>query len=142
MPKIYRVMRKADDDLPIVDASGKGLGVRGTPVNGIVDVDLDEGGNVILNGKGMSVAPAWRALPYFLDPRRLKHLFPGARGAADTYCFTMGDGLFQDGPVAAGLNLKQDTPQHGNVVPQQLVLLERFQADVGATRKNWTIEET
>src|SRR5262249_17598454 len=105
-------------------------------------VDLDEAGNVILNGKGMSVAPAWRCLPYFLVPRRLKNLFPGARSAADTYCFTMGEGLFQDGPVAAGLDLRQDAPPHGNIVPQQLVLLESFQADLGATRKSWTIDET
>ena len=38
MPKIYRAMRKADDGKPLVDATGKGLGVRGEPVNGVVDV--------------------------------------------------------------------------------------------------------
>ena len=63
MPKIYRVMKKDDDDKPVVDATGKGLGVRGVPVNNMVDVDLDREGKVILNDKGMSVAAAWRDLP-------------------------------------------------------------------------------
>jgi len=53
-------MRKAEDDKPIVDATGKRLGVRGTPVNGKQDVDLDDDGKVVLNDKGMSVAPSWR----------------------------------------------------------------------------------
>ena len=55
MPRIYRSMRIAGDGKPLVDTTGKGLGVRGTPVNGVVDVDLDHEGKVILNAKGMSV---------------------------------------------------------------------------------------
>src|SRR5262249_36980623 len=141
MPKVYRVMRKADDGKPVVDATGKGLGVRGTPVNGVVDVDLDRHGNVILNGKGMSVAPAWRDLPYFLVPKRLRGQFPGARGAAGTPCYTMGEGPFQDGPLVPGLDLRQDSPRHGSVVPQQLVSLEQFQADLARTRESWVIDE-
>src|SRR5437764_4287925 len=130
MPKFYRVMRKGTDDKPVVDATGKGLGVRGSPVNGIVDVDLDEDGKVVLNGKGMSVSPTWRDLPYFLIPKRLRSKVPGARGAPDTFCFTMGEGPFQDGSIAAGLELRMDKPKHGNVVPVQLVLLQEFQADL------------
>ena len=37
MPKIYRSMKKGDEGNPIVDATGKGHGVRGAPVNGVVD---------------------------------------------------------------------------------------------------------
>jgi hypothetical protein len=80
MPKVYRSMKKADDGKPVVDVSGKGLGVRGTPVIGVVDVDLDHSGNVILNGKGLSVAPAWR----------LQAAFPGARGSRDLFVLRLG----------------------------------------------------
>src|SRR3954449_5051421 len=102
MPKVYRAMRKADDDRPVVDATGKGLGVRGVPYNGVTDVDLDEAGNVVLNGKGMSVVPTWRDLPFFLIPKRLRPLVPSARGASDTFCFTTGVGPFGDGELAPG----------------------------------------
>jgi hypothetical protein len=90
MPKVYRSMKKADDGKPVVDVSGKGLGVRGTPVIGVVDVDLDHSGNVILNGKGLSVAPAWRGLPYFLVSKRLQAAFPGARGSRDLFVLRLG----------------------------------------------------
>ncbi len=123
MPKIYRAMRRADDGKPSVDASGKGLGVRGDAVNGIVDVDVNEEGNVVMNGKGMSVAPAWRDLPIFLISNRLRDKVPGARGAAGLHCFTFGTGPFADGPVAEGLDLKVDSPKHGLVVPRVSVPL-------------------
>jgi hypothetical protein len=141
MPKIYRVMRKAADNKPVIDATGKGLGVRGTPVNGVADVDLDTDGNVLLNNKGMSVVPTWRDLPYFLVPKRLSDKVLGARGAVNTFCFTMGEGPFGDAPVAPGLDLKVDRPTHGNVVPHALVPLEQFQADLARTRDGWTIDE-
>jgi len=41
MPRIYRSMKRADDGKPQVDASGKGLGIRGSPVNGVVDYEAD-----------------------------------------------------------------------------------------------------
>ena len=141
MPKLFRVMKKGDDQKPIVDATGKGLGVRGIPVNGVVDVDLDDEGFVALNGKGMSVVPAWRDLPFFLVPLRLKDQFPGARGAIDCYCFAMGHGTFQNGTIADGLHLQQDSPKHGNVVPQQRVVLDQFQIDLAATRESWNVDE-
>jgi hypothetical protein len=107
----------------------------------VVDIDLDDHGNVELNGKGMSVAPAWRDLPYFLVSRRLRDRFPAARGGSDLYCFTMGDGPFVDGNVAVGLDLKVDGPTHGVVVPQACVPLDQFQADLANTRDEWTIDE-
>lgn len=45
-------MRKAADGKPVVWSTGKVLGVRAHPMNGVQDVDLDDGGNVVLNGKG------------------------------------------------------------------------------------------
>lgn len=53
MPTVFRVMRKDADDLPTVNQTS--LGVR--PGR---DVDLDAQNNVLVNGKGMSVAPHWR----------------------------------------------------------------------------------
>ena len=140
-PQIFRVMRKGDDDRPVVEATGKGLGVRHVPINGLADIDLDESGRVLLNDKGMSVAPAWRQLPYFLIPKRLKDKAPKARAARDFYCFTMGERPFQDGVVADGLLLKQDRPTHGLVVPEQSVSLDQYQADLAATRNEWVIDE-
>ena len=141
MPRIYRSMRKAEDDKPIVDATGKRLGVRGTPVNGKQDVDLDDDGKVVLNDKGMSVAPSWRDLPYFLIPRRLKAISLGAKDSSELYCFAMGDRLFQDDPVAVGLELRCDSSTHGNVVPQLLVPLAEFQNDLANTRDQWIVDE-
>ncbi len=122
---------------PVVDASGKGLGVRGVPVNGVTDVDLDGDGRVVLNGKGMSVVPEWRDLPLFLIPRRLKDKRPGARSLSnETCCFSMGDGT-----ITPTLDLKQDSETHGNVVPHQSIFLDQFQDDLAATGDLWTIDE-
>jgi hypothetical protein len=144
MPKLFRTMKKDGDGKPVVDATGKGLGVRGVPVNTVVDVDLDEEGRVILNDKGMSVAPDWRVLPYFLIPETLRHKLPEARrarGNSDLHCFTMGEGSFIKGPVAEGLDLKPDSPNHGVVVPRISVLLDEYQTDLANTRDLWTLVE-
>ena len=141
MPKIYRAMRKADDGKPSVEATGKGLGARGEPVNGVVDINLDAESKVILNGKGMSVAPSWRDLPFFLIPKRLKEKFPGARGSSALYCFTLGEGPFTNGPVAKGLDLKIDAPKHGVVVPRVSVALDQYQTDLAKTRDRWIVDE-
>jgi hypothetical protein len=141
MPKLFRTMKKDGDGKPVVDATGKGLGVRGIPVNNVVDVDLDEEGRVILNDKGMSVAPDWRVLPPHLIPRRLRDQFPEAIGSPQLHCFVMGDGPFQDGPMAEGLELKRDSPRHGVVSPQSLVMLDQYQKDLAATRGLWIVDE-
>jgi hypothetical protein len=115
--------------------------VRGQAVNGVVDVDLNQDGKVILNSKGMSVAPSWRDLPYFLISKRLKTQFPAARGPTDRSCFTTGEGLFAEGTVADWLDLKIDTPKHGVVAPRLSVSLDQYQADLANTRDYWTIDE-
>lgn len=141
MPKIYRSMRKEADDKPTADATGKGLGVRAEPVNGVTDVDLDNEGRVILNGKGKSVAPRWRDQPIFLIPKRLVDKFPGARGSSSLHCFAMGDGGFQDGKISEDLALVVDNATHGVVVPELLVSVDRYQADLAATRDDWNLDE-
>jgi len=53
----------------------------------------------------------------------------------------MGDRLFQDEPIAQGLELRCDTATHGNVVPELLVLLSEFQQDLANTRDQWIVDE-
>jgi hypothetical protein len=75
MPTIYRAMKRANDGAPFVGSNSKELGVR-VPPNPNGDIDLDENGNVVLNGKGMSVAENWRRLLPHLVPKRLKPILP------------------------------------------------------------------
>jgi hypothetical protein len=72
MPRMFRIMKKADDNLPIIGSTATSLGIR------VGEVDVDAAGNVVPNDKGMSVNPAWRAAPISLIPRRLK---TGGRGS-------------------------------------------------------------
>ncbi len=124
-----------------MEETGKGLGVRGVPVNQVSDIDLDQDGNVIRNGKGMSVAPSWRDLPIFLIPKRLRDRVPGARGSEALYCFTFGDGPFASGLIAEGLDLMVDVPRHGLVVPRVSVSLKQYQSDLAKTRDHWIVDE-
>jgi hypothetical protein len=138
MPKTYRSMKKDEDGKPVVEPSAKGLGVR---VAVEADVDLDAGGYVLLNGRGMSVAPAWRDLPPHRISKRLRDKFPNARGPLDMHCFCMGGGPFSDGPVTDALELRVDRPDHGVVAPREFVPIDRYQADLAATRDLWTPDE-
>lgn len=142
MPRMYRTMRADPEGKPVVENTGKGLGVRVAPVNGVADVDLDADGQVMLNGKGMSVAPSWRSLPPFLRPRRLKELCPGSRGNDDLRCFVMGEGPFEDSIINDDLTLETDSPTHGVVAPRALVSAQDYQAHLAATRNAWTVDET
>jgi hypothetical protein len=136
MPRVYRTMKKDQDDLPTEEPTAAGLGVRvGT------DIRVDQAGNVVLDGSGMSVAPAWRALQPYRIPRRLRALVHAARGRDDTFCFAMGDGHFLRGPLAQGLELIPDAPTHGSVAPAQVVPLAQYQADISATRGSWQVDE-
>ncbi len=144
MPKIYRSMKKDIDDRPFVDATGKGLGVRVTPVNGVVDIDVDDAGMVLLNGKGMSVAPSWQDLPIHLIPKRLRGIFPSARGGIDLYCFSSGEGDFVNGGVSDldSLTLIVDRPLHGVVAPSKEMSVAQYQNALSTTRDNWNLDES
>src|SRR5437016_3869222 len=99
MPRVFRVMRKESDGLPTVSQTS--LGVR--PGN---DVDLDAQNNVLVNGKGMSVAANWRDINVNRIPKRLRPIVPGAGGSNTWFCFRMGTGPFQQGVFASGLTLE------------------------------------
>ena len=132
MALIYRVMEQ-DGEYPMVGDTSNRLGVRaGT------DLAVDEHGSVRPGKGGMSVAPEWKLLPYFLIPKRLRPLVPAARGTNARRCWKMGEGLFEPGDVAEGLTLRPDRPGHGVVEPRELTSLGAFQAALAATRESWT----
>jgi hypothetical protein len=137
MPLVFRAMRKEDDGFPKVEQSAGGLGVRPG-----VDIDLDPQGNAMVNGKGMSVSPAWRDLPISRIPRRQRSVVPGARGSNNTFCFKTGDGPFRPGAFAAGLVLEPDSATHGCVTPERLVPLQQYESDLAATRSHWQVDES
>ncbi len=112
--------------------------------NGVrrVDIDLDNQGNVLVNGKGMSVAPHWRNINVNRIPKRLRSVKPGAGGSNNTFCFRFGDGPFVQGVFAQGLTLEPDSLVHGNVAPVQVALLASYEGDLAATRPNWEEDET
>jgi hypothetical protein len=143
MATIYRSMKRADDDLPVVGSNARELGVR-VPPNPNADVDLDDQGNIILNGKGMSVARNWRNLPPHLVPRRLRPVLSTAAGSNQLSCYKLGDGPFQAGAINDRLILilKAHDPRSGNVVPSQLGQVQEFQDDLAATRSDWSIDES
>ena len=128
-------MRKESDGLPTVNPTS--LGVRPG-----FDVDLDAQSNVVVNGKGMSVAPNWRDINVNRVPKRLRPIVPGAGGSNNTFCFRAGHGAFVQGAFANGLTLEPDSPTHGNVAPAQVVPFATYEADLAATRPDWQEDES
>jgi hypothetical protein len=137
MPLVYRAMKYDEDGLPSVEPSAKGLGVR--PRN---DIDVDQQGNALANGKGMSVSPSWRVLPLWRIPKRLRDKVPGAMAPDSTSCFRTGTGPFQTGRFAQGLELVLDSTTHGCIAPAKPVPLAQYQGDLAATRADWRIDES
>ncbi len=135
MPRVFRIMKKEPDGLPTVGPTS--LGVRPG-----VDIELDVGNNVIVNRKGMSVAPNWRDINVSRIPRRLRSIVLGARGSKGSTCFRFGDGPFQQGPFANGLTLEPDSAVHANVSPAAVAPLATYETDLAATRQNWQEDET
>lgn len=127
----------------MVGSNAKELGVR-VPPNSNADIDLDGHENVVLNGRGMSVAENWRYLPPHLVPKRLRPILSSAAGSNELACFMHGNGPFQAGPINGRLVLvlKPHSPRVGNVVPSQLGSLREFQDDLAATRSDWSIDES
>jgi hypothetical protein len=136
-------MKQTDQGLPVVGSNSKELGVR-IPPNPLSDIDLDENGNVIRNGKGMSVAENWRWMLPHLIPKRLKSVYPSAAGSNTLACFRFGQGPFALEQLNARLSvvLKEQNARAGNVVPIHLENIRQFQDELAATRSEWVIDET
>jgi hypothetical protein len=135
MPRVFRVMKKDSDGMPTVSQTS--LGVRPG-----IDLDLDAQKNVLVNGKGMSVAPNWRNISRVRIPKRLRSIVPGAGGSNNTFCFRAGEGPFVQGTFASGITLEPDSPVHGNLAPAMVVPLGTYEADIAATRRDWQEDET
>ena len=142
MPKIYRTML-TDGGKPKVGSESKMLGVRIAP-NPHADIPVDEHGNVHPETGGMSVAPAWRKLPYFLIPKRLKALRPDACGSNHVACWSLGEGLFKQGDMSDKLVLRpdpEDPARHGFVEPKGEMSIDTYQDALAETREHWVIDE-
>jgi len=129
------------DGLPDVGtANSSQLGARPGP-----DVTVDAANNVVLDGKGMSVAPAWRDLDYTRIPRRLRPKFSGAAGPNAHACFARGSGPFQAGAISTDLVLEPDQgpppATHGVVAPAQVMTEAQYNGAIAATRPNWIVDE-
>jgi hypothetical protein len=98
------------------------------------DIPAEVDGTVLPNTGVMSVAPAWRSLPFFRISRRLRDKIEGAAGSADVFCWRMGSGPFIAGTVASGLVLNPDSTIHGTVQPECAMPLADYQAKLGETR--------
>ena len=137
MPLVYRVMKKDEDDLPVIEQSASGLGIRpGT------DVDVDSQAKVIANGKGMSVAPSWRALPVFRIPKRLRNKAQVL--AVPIMCTASAQVPGCSSRALLLLVWNWSLTARGMAVsPQaQTVSLAQYQNDLAATRSDWQIDES
>lgn len=143
MPRIYRTMKRADDGYPVVEATARGLGVR-VPPDQRPDIDVDSAGNVVLNGRGMSVAEHWRHIYPGMIPARLDDGHNGARGSDELHCWRMGEGQFAAGSLADKLQLiiKEHDRKAGLVIPAGEMSVHDYQAALAATREQWIEDET
>jgi hypothetical protein len=107
-------------------------------------VDLDAQGNVVLNGRGLSVVADWRQLPGHLLPEHLDDGFNGASGKG-MQIFVHGTGDFSDAANVTNsllLSHKRGKNTSGNVTPKESVPLAKFQDDLRATREGWSVDES
>jgi hypothetical protein len=136
MPRIYRIMKEEDGKPKVGDRFGE-LGVRPEK-----DIQVDEGRQVRPGEGGMSVGPCLRDLPPMLVPRRLGHIVQGARGSNSCRRWSMGNGPYEPGTVAPGLQLRiEANGKHGLVEPAAAATLDAFQRALAATCPAWTVDE-
>ena len=126
----YRAMKKDADDLPTVEPSGRGLGVRPR-----IDLPVEEDGQVGPGTGGMSVSPG---SIWFLPPhRRPRRLGQGSTGRDEDVVFTVQRGRL-DGH---GLGFRPDPNrplQHGFVEPMERVPWSRYEQALTSTRPDWS----
>jgi hypothetical protein len=149
MPKVYRTMFEQEGK-PRVGTEWCELGVRppgrfrpdGSPA--LADVDVDAGGNVLRNAKGMSVFRSLNDLPRLfrrLVPIHLANRVRGAAGPSGTRIWSIGQGTFASGPLTADLELHESGTEHGTVCPARVMPLASLQKALAGTRDDWRIDE-
>lgn len=127
---LYRAMKAADDEFPIVEDSARGLGARAGRGDGTDDVVPDADGVVQPNAGGMSVTPD--------DPRRMNPLRrPRALGGVGKYPLYVidGDGLGID---LAFRRDPRDPMAHAFVEPSHPLALAPYRRALGETRPRWS----
>jgi hypothetical protein len=139
MPLIFRSMQ-ADGNLPRIGSDSSSLGVRtGTDEEQPSDIPVED--NRVRPGTGgMSVAPSARLLPIHKIPKQFRARYPGARGSNKLICWRTGDGPFIAGPLAAGLQFRNDPErptEHGFVEPAAEMPLTAYQDALAATQPSW-----
>ncbi len=144
MPKIYRTMWKAESDFPTVGTDSHMLGARvtGNPI----DILPDNDGHVHPKTGGISVARSINDLLLHLIPKRLRNHFEDAAGSSNRFVWSMGEGEFSEGVVTEDLFLRRKPENaegkvQGLVEPASMMLLERYQFALAATRPHWMIDE-
>lgn len=130
MQKIFRTM-SCDGAHPRVGTEPNCLGAR-------VGVDVHPVEGLVGPGGGLSVAPDWRELPGHLIPRRLKPLYPGAKGKREGDCiWYAGETPFTAGDFASGLCLRVTSPHHGQLEPAKHMSVNDYQNALADTRNAW-----
>ena len=143
MPKIYRIMKKDEQDEPLTGNTSATLGIRIS-----TDIQPDGQGNVQPNTGGMSVSPSFttliRRLPARMVPERFHSIVPGAIGRNTTFVWSMGEGPFQVGIIHIGLHLAIDAKdsEHGFVEPDATMTLNEYVSHLHATKAEWKIDES
>ena len=149
MPRIYRVMREADEK-PLVGVESCMLGARLTDLSREDNTEEDNTENELVEPEkaGLSVGGCVRTTYISILPRRLQTLYPewarGAKGRNSDKVWAMGQGSYLAAPVSADLDLRfrtDDRPGHGLVAPSRKMALEEYQAALAATRDEWEVEE-
>lgn len=128
------------DGLPVVGDAATKLGVR-FPPNSPSDVDVCEStDDVLANGKGMSIAPHWRALPVHRIPIRLQPRFPAAIGSNRYRCYRLGAIRFENCEVSQ-LLVHFAGRSHGTICPKVSMAKDQFRVALSATRTDWEVDE-
>jgi len=142
MSKIVRSM-ESDGEKPKIGTEKNMLGVRVAPASRC-DIPVDSDDNVYPATGGLSVTPAWKELPDFLIPKRLKHHAKEASGSNKLVVWTVGTGPFVQAPITDGLILRPDPAkptQHGFVEPARTITIHHLQHLLANTQQDWTKDE-
>jgi hypothetical protein len=135
MAKLYRVMKKGNDDRPVV-ADTCGLGVR-VPQ----DIKPSPTDSVSPGTGGMSVSSGPAGLSLHFVPKRLRHARPGAIGNNSGFIWSFGSGGFSASPIPPHLSFRPTSASHGLVEPHDDMALEDYRGALAATGGHWKVDE-
>src|SRR3954451_10880370 len=118
MPRVFRLMKEVIGS-PLCGAVAMALGVRLPQPGHEPDVPVDASGNVHPGTGGMSVYASLPSMPARMVPKRLLPIIPFAAGSNNLRVWAMGEGPFEDGPIAPRLRFRVDPedPMHGFIEP-------------------------